>query len=281
MRKGRLTPTLCNGEARDNAVGPLYTGCLYSYHVLRVIPTLIPDSEYSQNEAPGFWAPFQLSASSCGQTRCIKPRLFSPSNGELLTTISPVQVERSKFQRPKLTILEGSSFFLPPRSSLSAKTRILEGHQSWVNHRYRVHRGCTGKREAGPFRESCPPRSLRFFLFLGRENTFPYICKCKRSARIVDGGEEKGLNELARRWNIQIPVNGFRDKVSPRSPFTPWRNLIRRRRTVPLFRDPRSRKGQRGRIKGGGSLSGKPYRKIELITGKPGRRVWRTILKAF
>lgn len=130
VRKGRLTPTLCNGEARDNAVGPLYTGCLYSYHVLRVIPTLIPDSEYSQNEAPGFWAPFQLSASSCGQTRCIKPRLFSPSNGELLTTISPVQVERSKFQRPKLTILEGSSFFLPPRSSLSAKTRILEGHQS-------------------------------------------------------------------------------------------------------------------------------------------------------
>lgn len=253
MRKGRLTPTLCNGEARDNAVGPLYTGCLYSYHVLRVIPTLIPDSEYSQNEAPGFWAPFQLSASSCGQTRCIKPRLFSPSNGELLTTISPVQVERSKFRRPKLTILEGSSFFLPPRSSLSAKTRILEGHQSWANHRYRVHRGCTGKREAGPFRESCPPRSLRSFLFLGRENTFPYICKCKRSARIVDGGEEKGLNELARRWNIQIPVNGFRDKVSPRSPFTPWRNLIRRRRTVPLFRDPRSRKGaegedQRGRL---------------------------------
>lgn len=123
VRKGRLTPTLCNGEARDNAVGPLYTGCLYSYHVLRVIPTLIPDSEYSQNEAPGFWAPFQLSASSCGQTRCIKPRLFSPSNGELLTTISPVQVERSKFQRPKLTILEGSSFFLPPRSSLSAHPR--------------------------------------------------------------------------------------------------------------------------------------------------------------
>lgn len=64
------------------------------------------------------------------------------------------------------------------------------------------------------------------------------------------------LNELARRWNIQIPVNGFRDKVSPRSPFTPWRNLIRRRRTVPLFRDPRSRRGDRG----GGSKGAARFR---------------------
>lgn len=37
--KGRLTPTLCNGDVRDNAVGPLYPdGCMY--HVLRVIPPL-------------------------------------------------------------------------------------------------------------------------------------------------------------------------------------------------------------------------------------------------
>lgn len=172
VRKGRLTPTLCNGEARDNAVGPLYTGCLYSYHVLRVIPTLIPDSEYSQNEAPGFWAPFQLSASSCGQTRCIKPRLFSPSNWELLTTISPVQVERSKFQRRQLTILEGSSFFLLPRSSLSAKTRILEGHQSWANHRYRVHRGCTREGKLVRFASPVLLDPCGFFYFWGGRTRF-------------------------------------------------------------------------------------------------------------
>lgn len=53
--EGRLTPTLCN--ARDNAI---VLGDACTYHVPRVIPTLIPDPEYSQNEAPGFWAPFQL-----------------------------------------------------------------------------------------------------------------------------------------------------------------------------------------------------------------------------